>query len=120
MPTEGKFVLGLEEPEYPPSIHKQEKPEVLNRILLKITLFILAIMAIVFILGLMFYQFPVSFIPAGIIALIVLNKKNAKRKARKQSTVIVKGIPQGLPRQSHPANRPRRNPSNLRQSGFRR
>lgn len=120
MPSEGKFVLGLEEPDYPPQIHDQENPEVLNHILRKITLVTLVAMVIIFIIGLM-SQFPVSFIPAGIIILIVLNKKNAKRKAGKRDVVVIRGIPQGNPRQRPTAsNRSRRNPSNLRQSGFRR
>lgn len=109
MPPEGKFVLGLEEPDYAPTIHHFDKDPVLDRILFKFSMFILAAMGVVFILGLM-WNWPLSFIPAGIIGLIAINRKNKKRALKRN------GIPTGQPRPK--TQRPKRNPSNLRQSGF--
>lgn len=118
MPNEGKFVLGLEEPEYPPRIHEpdHEKHDAFNRFMVKLTVIILLCMGIILILGIML-EFPLSFIPAGIIALLIIKRKRAKH--RHKNPIPVKGIPQGKPRAGQPTHpQRRRNPSNLRQSGF--
>lgn len=116
MPPERKFVLGLEEPDYAPTIHRFEEKSVLDQILFKFSLFILAVMGVVFILGLM-WNWPISFIPAGIIGIILINRKNKKRQALKRTGHPLSGSPQGKPRTAPSAGR---NLSNLRQSGFRR
>lgn len=118
MPHEGKFVLGLEEPDYPPRIHEtdHEHHDAFARIMFKTAGFILAGMVIVFIFGLMM-EFPLSFIPAILIGFIVLRRQKAKRRAKTPTKVL--GIPKDRRHTTTSGVTARRNPSNLRQSGFR-